>query len=459
MKVVLGVINDLDKEKVGDLYIEKLLNLTDFWLFNAKLDLRSHNIHMDVLYFKSEQEFLDVASIDDYDYAIGNWIGHLLRPAKNGGKHVIVDSINLCKDSDGLVGHIISYTDKIPYFYKEFWCVDLKKYREYGHPSWAIPKEDTFPNFNRSEFNFHDDYTPFYIEPASGTTKNTQQINWGTGLIKCWLNNGKNVVNFTKDIRELKHHLYPENHEVLMDYFDSKISVNELEQPLQKQYFSSIDYNSAKTSIFLFNTDTLDLEPPKVIIDNLVSVCAAFRPYLILNRSIYTPATKVKFIDYSEISLHFKKWLVENWDGVDVFDAVTKFEEEIGKPMNWNKPFHLTYQECHEKVIKEFGGLEQWLGFWENYRKLEHEYHLIDLVLDIDKVEKLLTWGQNYIYFSNSYNTEAGLVKWGKTKLKQSLFELVDLAEKTNSIIDGSDVDHHYPNPDFAKNVKKYYEY
>jgi hypothetical protein len=180
---------------------------------------------------------------------------------------------------------------------------------------------------------------------------------------------------------------------------------------------------------------------------------------LILNRSIYTPATKVKFIDYSEISLHFKKWLVENWDGVDVFDAVTKFEEEIGKPMNWNKPFHLTYQECHEKVIEEFGGLEQWLGFWENYRKLEHEYHLIDLVLDIDKLEKLLTWGQNYIYFSNSYNTEAGLVKWGKTKLKQSLFELVDLAEKTNSIIDGSDVDHHYPNPDFAKNVKKYYEY
>jgi hypothetical protein len=84
---------------------------------------------------------------------------------------------------------------------------------------------------------------------------------------------------------------------------------------------------------------------------------------------------------------------------------------------------------------------------------------LIDLVLDLNKVEKLLTEGQNYIYFSNSYNTEAGLVKWGKTRLKNTLFELVDMAEKTNSIIDGSDVDHHYPNPDFTKNVKKYYEY
>ncbi len=459
MRVILGVINDLDRNVVGDLYIEKLLNLTDFWIFNAKLDLKSHNIHMDVFYFKSEEDFLKQAALDDYDYAIGNWIGHLLRPAKIANRHVIIDTINLCKNSDGLIGHIISYTDKIPYFYKEFWCVDLNKYREFGHPSWTIEKGDTFPNFLRSVENFHDDYTPYYVEPIDGRTDNTIQINWGTGLIKSWLNNGKRVVNFPQEIRELKHHLYPENHEVLSEYFDSKITVKELVQPLQKQYFASIDYDNAKTSIFLFNTDTLDFEPPKTIISNLVSVCAAFRPYLILDRCGFDANTKVKFIDYSEISLQFKKWLVDNWDGVDVFDAVSKFEQEIGKPMNWNKPFHLTYQEAHNNVIDQFGGVEAWLKYWSEYKKLEHEYHLIDLVTNLDKFEKLLTEGQNYIYFSNSYNTEAGLVKWGKTRLKKSLFNLIQLAEERNAIIDGSDVDHHYPNPDFVKNIKEYYEY
>lgn len=459
MNVILGVINDLDKNKVGELYIEKLLNLTDFWIFNAKLDLKKNNIHMDVFYFETEQGFLDFASNHNYEFAIGNWIGHLLRPAKNGDKHVILDTINFCKNTDGLIGHIISYTDKLPYFYKEFWCVNLNIYKELGYPKWEVNDNTEFPNFNRSSENFHDDYTPFYINTAEGYTKNTIQISWGTGLIKAWLKNNRTINNFPKEIRELKHHLYPENHEILTDYFDSKVCVEDLTQPLQKQYFRSIDYDNSKNCIFLFNTDSLDFDPPKTLINNLVTVCAAFRPYLILHECGFNNSTKVKFIDYSEISLQFKKWLVENWDGIDIFKAVTSFEKEIGKPMNWNKPFHLTYQQSHNEVINKFGGAEKWLKFWNEYKQLEHEYHLIDLVSDLNKIENLLSDNQNYIYFSNSYNTEAGLVKWGKTKLKKSLFELVEIAEKTNSILDGSDVDHHYPDPDFAQKIKQYYEY
>jgi hypothetical protein len=451
MKVILGVINDLDIDVVGESYIEKLTNLTDFWLFNAQLDLRKYDIQLDVLYFINEDELLRYGLNGGYDFIIGNWIGHLLRPAKNDKYHVIKDTVELCKNSDGLVGHIISYDNKIPYFYKEFWCVDVNKYIDLGSPKWE--SSDSFPDFDRSVENFHDNYTPYYLTPKTGISENIIQIKWGTGLIKCWLDNKLKVINFPKEIRELKHHLYPENHELLRKYFDSEIGVHDLEQPLQKQYFTSVDYGGAKTSIFLFNTDTMDFITPKVPIDNLISVCAAFRPYLILHRSGFHNNTKVKFIDYSDISLQFKKWLVDNWDGVDVFNAVNRFEKEIGKPMNWNKPFHETYQESHDKVINEFGGIELWLDFWNKYRKLNHEFHLIDLVDDFDKLENLIEENQNYIYFSNSYNTEAGLIKWGKTTLKKSLKKLVNLATKTNSIIDGSDVDHHYPNPNFVKEI------
>ena len=457
MKVILGLINDLDVNVVGKSYIEKLTNLTDFWVFNAKLDLRKYDIHMDVLYFKNEDELLRFSVSGNYDYAIGNWIGHLLRPAKNDKLHVIRDTIDLCKNSDGLVGHIISYDDKIPYFYKEYWCVDIRKYVDLGSPNWE--SDGYFPNFERSVENFHDNYTPYYLNPKVGITNKRFQIKWGTGLIECWLENGLKVINFPKEIRELKHHLYPENHELLIKYFNSEINVYDLEQPLQKQYFTSVDYESAKSSIFLFNTDTLDFQPPKEKIDNLISVCAAFRPYFILDRSTFDSNTKVKFIDYSEISLQFKKWLFDNWDGIDIFDAVTKFEKEVGKPMNWNKPFHESYQESHNKVITEFGGVDKWLDFWGKYKQLKHEFHLIDLVNDFDKLEKLIEEGQNYIYFSNSYNTEAGLIKWGKTTLKESFRKLLDLSIKTNSIIDGSDVDHHYPNPNFVKEILKNYEY
>lgn len=279
----------------------------------------------------------------------------------------------------------------------------------------------------------------------------------GTGLIKSWLSNGLTVLNFPTAIRELKHHLYPEHQFQLEKYFNNEITVDQLDQPLQLQYFNSVDYNNAKDCIFLFNTDRLDFKVPTVKIDNLVSVCAAFRPYLILHRCGFDASTTVKFIDYSQISLDFKKWLVENWDGNNIKDAVNKFEREIGNPISWNRPFHETEEESYSKVTKEFGSKEEWLQFWDKYKLLNHEYHLLDLVDETDKLEGLLSSSQNYIYYSNSFNTEAGLVRWGKTKLQQSLSQLLTFAEKTNSIVDGSDVDHHYPDPNFVDIVKKDY--
>ena len=206
----------------------------------------------------------------------------------------------------------------------------------------------------------------------------------------------------------------------------------------------------------MFNTDSLSFRTPNIPINNLISVCAAFRPYLILHKSGFDTNTKVKFIDYSQISLDFKKWLVDHWDGVDIFNAVTQFEQTIGKPISWNKPFHKSYEESLNEVIQKFGTKNEWLEFWSNYRKLKHEYYLIDLVTEVNRLEDLIDEGQNYIYFSNSYNTEAGLIKWGKTKLRESLKKLLDIAKKSNSIVDGSDVDHHYPDPNFSDIIDEY---
>ena len=455
-KIILGVISDLDVNIVPKSYIEKLKNLTDFWIFNATHNLKSHNLQVDIVYFDTEDHLLSYAVHHNYDFCIGNWIGHLLRPAQLDNRHVIIDTINLCENSDGLLGHIISYDQKVPYFYKEFWCVNMKIYKEIGCPTWES-NNLVFPNFIRSTENFHDNYTPFYLNPFNGVNNNEFQLKWGTGLIEGWLLNQKAVLNFPTSIRELKHHLYPENHEKLAQYFDSKISVNELTQPLQKEYFRCVDYANAKNCIFLFNTDTLNFTTPSVKIDNLISVCAAFRPYLILFKSGFDQSTKVKFIDYSQISLDFKQWLVENWDGYDIGNAVALFEKHVGQPISWNRPFHETYTESYDKVISCFGSHDVWIDFWNQYKTLHHEFHLIDLVNDVSNVLPLFESNQNYIYFSNSFNTEAALIKWGKSYLQTSFEKLLNDAKEHNAIIDGSDIDHHYPDPNFFDIVKKEY--
>lgn len=456
MKVLLAIINDIEDK--GSSYCEKLTNLTDFWVFNATNNTRRFDLLIETIYFDLEDEALEHATNNEFDFVIGNWIGHLLRPFSLEGRHVIRDTIEFCKDNGGLIGHIISHEDKIPYFYKEFWCLDVKKYINYGSPKWAL-KNNRFTPFVRSETNFHDDYTPHWIKPSTVNKSLGMHINWGCGLIKRWLEAGETIHNVPTSIRELKHHLYPEHRDKMEKYFNSEITVDELDQPLQKQYFSSIDYENSKRAIFLFNTDRIDFDVPHIQIDNLISVCAAFRPYIILHKSGFSDQTTVKFIDYSEVSLKFKKWLVDYWDGRDIFWAVSKFEKQVGSPISWNKDFRKTYEESLNDVIEVFGSKDEWLEFWSKYVKLNHEYHLIDLVSDVDKVRNLLTDKHNYIYFSNSYNTEAGIVKWGKTKLKNSFKQLIEIIKTSNSICDGSDVDHHYPDPNFFELISDDYEY
>lgn len=460
MKVLLAVINKLNKETVGESYNDKLTDLTDFWIFNAVYGKRDHiEYQINTHYFPSEQAALDFSAEHNYDFLIGNLIGHLLRPGYVNGINVLEETINTCITSDGLIGHIMAHPEKIPYLYDEFWCMDVEVYKELGAPKWKMDEKTVFPQFSRSEQNFHSNYTPYYITNGEGNCECTMQCNEGVGLIKAWLENGKDIKNISKKIRDLKHHLYPEDHILLSQYLESKIPVTELQQELQLQFFSQVDYNHAKNCIFLFNTDRMDFTPPKVKIDNLVAVCAAFRPYLILHRSGFDYSTKVKFIDYSQVSLDFKKWLVENWDGVDINYAIVEFEKYYKTPVTWNYPFHKTFEESYIEVQNEFGGKESWLEFWDNYKKLQHEYHLIDLVENTDYIEKLLTSEQNYVYYSNLFNTEAGLIKWGRKKLESNLKILLEHTSKHNVVLDGSDVSHHYPEPDIQTNVTKYYEF
>lgn len=457
MKVLLGIINKLDSLDVNSTFKEKLRNLTDFWIYNAT---QNCDLDLSLKYFTTEQECIDYGNESNFNIVIGSALGHLLRPGSAHGMNVLQETVNLCKNSNGLLGHIMAHPGKIPYLYDEYWCLNLDVHIELGTPRWEIEDDSAFPSFSRSEENFHSDYTPYRIEPSTVKQHtNLLQNKGGTGLIRAWLEEGKRIDNFPQNIRKLKHHLYPEHHTYLQKYLNGEIEVNELQQELQLEYFRQVDYQHAKECIFLFNTDTVKFNVPKRPIDTLVSVCAAFRPYLILHKSGFTKDTTVKFIDYSLISLQFKQWLINNWDGKDIFKATKQFENQVGRAVNWNKPFHLSYEESYDQVITQFGGLENWLEFWEKYRNLTHEFHHLDLVEETEKVSTLLENNNNYLYISNSFNTEAGLIKHGRTKLLTKFKKIVDIGLEYNSVFDGSDLDHHYPNPDYLKNIITYYNF
>lgn len=455
MKVLLGIINKLNDLEVNSTFKEKLKNLTDFWIYNAT---QNSGLEITVEYFNSEQECIDYGIKNDFKITIGSALGHLLRPGNAHGMNVLYETVKLCRESDGLIGHIMAHPGKIPYLYDEYWCLDLDVYREVGSPQWELQDGLDFPNFSKSKENFHDDYTPYYIGPST-VEQHTYilQNKGGTGLIKAWIEKDKKINNFPENIRKLKHHLYPEHHTFLQKYLNGEIEVNELQQELQLEYFRQVDYQHAKECIFLFNTDTLKFNVPQRPIDTLVSVCAAFRPYLILHKSGFTEDTTVKFIDYSPISLQFKQWLISNWDGRGIFEATKQFENQIGRAVNWNKPFHLSYEESYDQVITQFGGLSNWLEFWNQYKKLKHEFHLLDLVDETEKITNLLGEKQNYLYISNSFNTEAGIIKHGRKKLLSKFKRVIEIGLESNSILDSSDLDHHYPYPDFTKNLLRHY--
>jgi len=414
------------EEKASDDYISVLKMATDW---NINLSTNGSYIHR-VIIEQIDSVLLDLKHLGfkvAVFWAEGSW------PDDNDIDKEILKSVKEWdKEEWGCAGHILDRPGRCrPTFHHQCVIVNLRKLTK----SIQCP----VPLYEASKEHFHDDYTPKWIKPVS--EKYLPDSNWKSyeeakkpyNLFNCFLRTsleyGLKVFNVDYNIRGLKVCTYPEDDiewtegEIFKKYLHAD-SIYDIQDnyPDKKPL---LEFKIQDSSVlYVLNTETV----PHVIVDDIqvmVCPCSGLHQFKYMEPSLNV-MEKVIWADYSPYAVKWMEILVYEWDGKDFH----KFFENNKSRLNFDGTCHYGFGTW-EKFLDSFENENKWLSVWSKIRNLEHQFEVVDLINDYDKIVEMIPHNKNvllqcsniFLYESNYFN-----------KGLQTTFNGIDYVRKVQSI-------------------------
>ena len=79
---------------------------------------------------------------------------------------------------------------------------------------------------------------------------------------------------------------------------------------------------------------------------------------------------------------------------------------------NFSSTYRANYKQFWEQELKEFGGNLAFQRLWTRYRNLKHQFHVIDIVQDSDKLFDIIdnVHGTKVLWTTNIWSSE--MLQW-----------------------------------------------
>lgn len=371
-----------------------------------------------------------------------------------------------------VAGHIMDqYKNRLLYsdigaargYENSFWLfpitavLNLKKWREIGKPDWG--KDEVNQIISKpipSHICIHDNYTPIELFPSTETAL-VEKLKYGWRIIDSALSNNMSVYNLNDKIRESQNYLYPEVDPKRYDSFWRGVfSLPKFTKQYENVFHSVISSKYPDRTIkntwgfFIRNTEEFipTLKSNELTnIENfsvLVTPCSGFKDFILTSSSIgFKNPKKVIHYDILEECVKIKKDTIKNWDGtrtgfVKMFSSLEDHYVSKGK----HNPFHMnslkTYDEAYLELLGFFENEEHLKTCWENFKKLDHDYILIDMLdtNEIWRINQLILDEPTYLCLSDIALWRSNIIGYGFDNLTNSLENVViSLSKKTSNLV------------------------
>ena len=194
----------------------------------------------------------------------------------------------------GLIAHIMWPPGQDPWLDTQCWFMDLDKFDQNDFDLG----EHWYPGPNRSNTNLHDDYTPLWISPGSGTAIRHSGHRFGQGLIARQMQQGRTVVNWNQTARGKKSFIYHNQTNDTREIFSDYISM-------------------AEQQLWVLNNEPIASSSVGYVMSPASGL------YWIMHVCQDTP--RVHLIDISRSQLDLARHLWQHWDGDDYGGFVWDF--------------------------------------------------------------------------------------------------------------------------------------
>lgn len=352
----------------------------------------------------------------------------------------------LCEQRWLIAGHIMWRTaDQYPWLHPQCFGINLQEWRNAGKPQIGLDtKVDlALPAAVRSPDNFHDDYTPLWVGPGLGYI-NATHVRFGWQVIAASIERGLEVVNLSMDIRTHKMFVYPDDQpQRLVETVNNirsgyECSFDDVDNDTQRRFFRNQQWivsESGNGSVFVFNTgDALvnyeRYEEPGAI----WATASGFKPFLEWFYRSKRASCSINLFDYNQPSLDMWKEIISDWTGENLYEFLRKIRPDCDDENFYcwgNKYDHETPEQAsnrQELQLHDFcGDRDTFIAAWNEYKKLNHGYHLINLITEPRKFAQLMDPSvMNYVWINNIFYFNRSIRKYGIMQLGDSLAEMLD---------------------------------
>jgi hypothetical protein len=415
---ILDISRDIDNKFVS----KRTFDMTYFYINRMlKMGVASY-----VGCHKTVKDILELAATQGKKYCMVACQGLLLYR----GPSLLQKSVEYAQNNPQffVIGHIMDKKSQhhcltkgaYPGLHRQYLFVNLAVWQKLGSPEFDelgffTDRPRLYRNVEFSTETINSEYTPAWVKGAEGYTKHIITAD-GSNWIHLAAENNITIDNLDNDMRECKVFLYPYNkpnilEKVWLDKRNDKL-VDQLNYS-QKAWIRKLGYQEKieKDRVYAFNTERLSGEGVRTngkAIDHLFSAAAGFKPLAILNANGFHNNTTVYYFDWCDVSLQYKKHLLETWDGYDLH----KWLLENDLKYNFSSTYRGNYESFWKQELKEFGGSLAFQKLWSRYKNLTHQFHKIDIVSDSESLFKVINnkHGTKVLWTTNIWSSE--MLQW-----------------------------------------------
>jgi len=289
----------------------------------------------------------------------------------------------------GCAGHIIDRNNN-PQFHHQCVIINLAEFK--------FIKKCRLYEYEASTEHLHDDYTPKWIKPKEDAHK-VKGVDAVNGLfnkvLRTSIDLGLTVFNLDYNIRGNKVCVYPEDdiewaESEIFKKYDNPSFIYDINDnyPDKKPLFEfkTMSYNT----LYVLNTESV----PEIHVNDLqvvVCPCSGLHQFKYIESSLNT-MEQVIWADNSTYAVKWMEILVHEWNGKDFHN----FFEANKDRLNFDGTYN--YGEgTWEKFLDSFENEDEWLTIWSKIQNLEHQFEVVNLVEESDKIVDLIPHNKNVL--------------------------------------------------------------
>jgi hypothetical protein len=305
----------------------------------------------------------------------------------------VIENIN----DYALIGHILDRKERYYQVHQQQFILNVNDWKKANCPDFNQKQSDQLVVIKRSTDNFHDDYTPLWVEPTKDVTQN-DRLKFGGYVISELLKHNFKVRPFNEDERHVKKFVYYDINEQVSHMLSyEKINPYSFYYPKTTSTTKRFFTENANKYITVANA-----------VESLYKI-----------KDVYKDITSIDFYDVSITALIFTEHFIKNFKG-DYKNFVKEFDKMGARP--WTKldlPDENYYQLDDYNDVQEINDV---LKHVRNNVKINYHYGDITRSSIIELLDT-----PTLIYVSNCFQYQYNFIrnsewKFWRTKAKDNQY-------------------------------------